>query len=299
MRRKWHALAFVIMLGVLILLSYSVFAAGGTTTWVSFINVGQGDSILVQVGGGFDVLIDGGDKNAGDDVLAYLRSRSVDDIDVMVATHADADHIGGLIDVLAADDIPVERVLFNGYPGTSKTWENFVAAVAAEGLTLEATSYPDTHLWGAVTVYILNPLPGLTNPNQNDASVVILIDHMNIEILLTGDVEESVELDVASRGIPYWIGSECCAEVLKVAHHGSNSSTSVNFLATVQPDDAVISVGDNSYGHPSDEILARLSGADVTVWRTDEKGTILAISSGISVELMDLLKRVFVPVVQK
>jgi len=298
MRRKWVVLAIIVMLGVSIGLTVSVFAAEDNTIWVSFIDVGQGDSILVQDSNGFDVLIDGGKTSAGDAVLTYLRSRGVDDIEVMIATHADADHIGGLIDVLEADDIPVYQVIYNGYPGTTDTWNDFVAAVTTEGLTLEATNYPETHLWGGITAYTLNPLPGLTAPDQNDASVVMLIDHANVEILLTGDISEGVELQVASRGIPYWDDFHCCAEILKVAHHGSKYSTSPSFLSTVRPEDAVISVGDNSYGHPAPETLDRLAAAGVTVWRTDEHGTILTISDGIIANIRVFLNELFLPLVQ-
>ena len=235
MQRKWIVAGTIILVGIFVSLRITVLAAEANEIQVSFIDVGQGDSILIQDSNGFDVLIDGGKSSAGPAVLAYLRSHNVDDIDVMIATHADSDHIGGLIEVLNADDIPVEQVLYNGYPGDTATWNTFVAAVAAEGLTLEATNYPDTHLWGGITAYTLNPLPGLTNPEQNDVSVVILIDHANVEVMLTGDIGEDVELDVAGRGIPYWLGTECCAEVLKIAHHGSKYSTSASFLATDAP----------------------------------------------------------------
>lgn len=109
--------------------------------------------------------------------------------------------------------------------------------MAAEGLSLQTAQYPDTYLWGNMTAYILNPEVGLVDPDENDVSVVVLIDHAKIEFLLTGDLEEAEELQVAGRGVPYWFGPNCCAEILKVAHHGSDSSTSASFLATVQPDD--------------------------------------------------------------
>ncbi len=299
MYRKWVILVAVLLLGVLVSISIVALAAEDNRIWISFIDVGQGDSILIQDLDGFDVLIDGGRTSAGETVLAFLRSRGVDDIDVMIASHADSDHIGGLIDVLEADDIPVEQVLYNGYPGSTLTWTNFVTAVTAEGLTLEATNYSDVHFWGDITAYILNPLPGLTNPEQNDASVVVLIDHANIEIMLTGDIGDGVELQVASRGVPYWSGPTCCAEILKVGHHGSKYATSASFLATVQPDDAVISVGVNSYGHPAPETLDRLAAAGVTVWRTDELGTILSISDGIGYTISNLLYEIFLPLVSK
>ena len=299
MDRKRVVLITVILLGVLVSISIVALAAEDNRIWISFIDVGQGDLILIQDSDGFDVLIDGGKTSAGETVLAFLRSREVDDIDVMIASHADSDHIGGLIDVLEADDIPVEQVLYNGYPGSTLTWTNFVTAVTAEGLTLEATNYADVHFWGNITAYILNPLPGLTNPEQNDASVVVLIDHANIEIMLTGDIGDGVELQVASRGVPYWTGPECCAEVLKVGHHGSQYATSASFLATVQPNDAVISVGDNSYGHPTTETLDRLAAAGVTVWRTDEQGTILSISDGIGYTISNLIHDIFLPIISK
>jgi competence protein ComEC len=148
---------------------------------VSFINVGQGDSALISDYTGHDVLIDGGKSSAGSTVVAYIREKNVDDIDVMVASHADSDHIGGLINVLNSVDIPVEKVIYNGYPGDTDTWNEFVTAVENEGLTLEPAQFPLEMNWGETTAYILNPLPGLSNPDQNDVSVVVLLDHSNIE----------------------------------------------------------------------------------------------------------------------
>lgn len=117
---------------VLILIALSIllftftinsFAASTDSIQVSFINVGQGDSALIQNSNNFDVLIDGGKSSAGPTVVAYLREQGVDDIDIMVASHADSDHIGGLINVLELDDIPVEQVVYNGYPGDTTTWD--------------------------------------------------------------------------------------------------------------------------------------------------------------------------------
>ena len=108
----------------------------------TFIDVGQGDAALLRDGEGFDVLIDGGKTSAGPTVLAVLRSLGITELDVMVASHADADHIGGLIDVLEADDIVIQQVLYNGYPGSTVTWSNFAAAVAADGLALTPAQSP-------------------------------------------------------------------------------------------------------------------------------------------------------------
>jgi len=241
-----------------------------------FINVGQGDAALLRDGEGFDVLIDGGRPSAGDDLLAFLRAHGVTQLDAMVATHADADHIGGLIDVLEADDITVSAVYYNGYPGSTATWSNFEAAVAADGLTLTPLQFPQELDWGAMRVYVLNPPAGLTNPETNDASIVLRVDiGPEINYLFTGDIDTEIEAEILARGTPV------AAEVLKVAHHGSAYGSSEVFLAAVSPEEAVISVGANSYGHPAPETLSRLQDAGANIWRTDQHMHIFVESDGL------------------
>ena len=136
MRKRIIPLAIAApLLALAILLIPSVYGDGSTTLQVSFINVGQGDSILLRDSNGFDVLVDGGKTGQSSTILDYLRALGVDDIDVMVATHADSDHIGGLIGVLQASDIPVQSVLYNGYPDpdNSLTWQSFVGRWSAKG----------------------------------------------------------------------------------------------------------------------------------------------------------------------
>ena len=159
--------ALLILIVLLTLITISVSANQLNTIQVSFINVGQGDSALIQDGDGFDVLIDGGRASAGPTVVAYIREQNVDDIEVMVASHADSDHIGGLIEVLNEPDIPVDTVLYNGYPGDTLSWDAFVTAIANEGASLIAAQFPITYTWGSSTAHILNPVPGLTDPESN------------------------------------------------------------------------------------------------------------------------------------
>ncbi len=245
-----------------------------TTLTVSFIDVGQGDSIWIHDSDNFDILIDGGKPAAGPTVLAYLRAHLIDDIDVMVATHPDSDHIGGLINVLNAADIPVEQVLYSGYPGDTATWTNFTTAVTNEGLTLTTAQYPVEYTWGSSTAQILNPVSGLISPETNDASVVVLLSHGDVRFLFPGDISSSVEAAVVAHGTPV------AAQVLKVAHHGSAYSSSASFLSAVNPLEAVISVGTNTYGHPSPDTISRLLAAGARVWRTDQQGTIVIVSTG-------------------
>jgi competence protein ComEC len=241
---------------------------------VTFIDVNQGDSALIRDANGFDILIDGGKTSAGPTVLAMIKEQGLDDIDVMVASHADADHIGGLITVLQDNDIPVREVYYNGYPGSTLTWLSFVDAVNAEGVTLTAAQFPQTFTWGNTTAHILNPASGLVNPETNDASVVILLVHGSTRYLFTGDIDSTIEATVIARGTPV------AAEVLKVAHHGSAYSSSAAFLSAVSPLEALISVGDNSYGHPAEVTLNRLLEAGARIWRTDLQGNINIASDG-------------------
>jgi len=230
---------------------------------VSFLNVGLGDAALLRDSSGFVVLIDGGGPSAGSSVTAFLRAQGVAEIDVMVATHADNDHIGGLIKVLEMEDIPVRAVIYNGYPGSSSKWIEFMAAVAAEGLTPIVAQYPQTFQWGEMTAQVLNPVSGLDNPQQNPASLVLRIDIGNESLLFAGDIDATVEAQILARGTPV------AARVLKVAHHGDAGSSSAGFLAAVSPSDSVISVGPNGKDRPAPETIQRLLDAGSRVWRTD------------------------------
>jgi competence protein ComEC len=243
---------------------------------VAYINVGQGDSILIKDQQGFNALIDGGRSSAGPTVVAYLKQQGVSSLDVMVATHADADHIGGLIDVLRDANIQVQAVYYSGYEGDTATWADFATAVAEKGSTFQAAQFPQTYTWGGTTAHILNPAPGMANPDSNDTSVVILLDHGDDHYLFTGDIDSTMEATIVARGTPV------AAQVLKVAHHGSSASSSEAFLAAVAPHEAVISVGPNSYGHPATDTISRLEAAGAEIWRTDQFGTILFMDNGIT-----------------
>jgi competence protein ComEC len=261
---------------------------------ISFIDVGQGDSALIQTSDGYNILIDGGVVAEGQTVLNYLRNNGVTNLSAIVASHADSDHIGGLITVLNATDITIESVIYNGYPGDTQTWVNFVSAVTNEGLSLTTAQYQGEFHWGITTAYILNPPAGLANPETNDASVVMLVDYDNIETLFTGDIDSTIESEVISRG-------SVAADILKVAHHGSNYSSSTAFLDAVHPANSVISVGPNSYGHPGADTLARLSGSGTIIWRTDINGTIVVTSSdGNSYQVIPAISGAFffLPMVQ-
>ncbi|MCL4561030.1 MAG: hypothetical protein M1281_10485 [Chloroflexi bacterium] len=201
----------------------------------------------------------------------------------MVASHADSDHIGGLISVLQAPDISVHQVLYNGYPGDTTTWTRFAAAAAADDLALTPIQYLQELAWGLMDAHVLNPSSGLSNPETNQASLVIRVDTGTVNYLFTGDIDSTIEATVVARGTPL------ASEILKVAHHGSAYSSSTGFLAAADPQAAIISVGTNSYGHPSPETISRLLAAGAVVGRTDELGTILVTSNGTTYSISPAL----------
>ena len=235
---------------------------------VHFIDVGQGDAILIDRGD-TDILVDGGPTSAN--VLAYLRGQAIGDIDLLVATHPHADHIGGLADVLA--QYVVSEVWVNGDTATSQTYQSFAAAVADEGAPVREVTRGHTTQMNGLEIAVLNPTSQLTGDLNGD-SVVFRLTCGGVSVLLTGDATSNSEASMLADS-----GLGLDSDVLKVGHHGSSTSTSAAFLAAVSPTDAVISVGaGNTYGHPTQETLGRLAAAGATVFRTDLNGTVVLTS---------------------
>jgi len=231
-----------------------------------FIDVGQGDSCWLDLPDGRDVLIDGGKPAAGPTVVAYLTNNGVTDIDLMVATHGDYDHIGGLLHVLAA--MPVTEAWLDSQTCTTATCRQFYQALNDSGVVTATVRMGETYLWGDVTILVLNPSKPLYS-DKNENSVTLRVSYDGTDFLLTGDAETGAEGRMMASGLPL------DAEILKVAHHGSNSSSSAEFLTAVGPSEAIISVGRNSYDHPREEVLQRLADVGARIWRTDQAGTII------------------------
>jgi len=234
---------------------------------VHFIDVGQADSIYIELPDNNDILIDGGNVADGPLVVDYLTKQGVDDIELLIATHPHEDHIGGLPDVLNA--FRVEKVIDSGKSATSKIYNTYAATVKAEGCTYEQDNY-QSYTWGntALQIYTGNE----TWNDVNDYSVVCRLDTGDIEFMFMGDAETPVE-DILT--------GDLSAEILKVGHHGSTTSTSAAFLARINPKVAVISVGTgNTYGHPAPETLNKLQAAGIKVYRTDLNGNVVVSTDG-------------------
>jgi len=225
-----------------------------------FLNVGQADAILVREGGK-TALIDAG--SAG--VVTQLRALGVDTIDLLVASHNHADHIGGMIGVLAGT--VVRFYLDNGVPHTTATYQRTIQAVATSGAQyLRPTARTIT--LGTAQLRVLPPPPNLAD--QNNSSVGILLQYGDFRAVLTGDSEQ-FELQ-------YWLQHDSIPEVtvVKIAHHGSPNGTTPAWISATHPQVAVISVGTgNTYGHPSAEVVQEWENAGANVYRTDRDGTVI------------------------
>ncbi len=234
---------------------------------VHLIDVGQADSIYIQLPDHVDVLIDGGNVADGQLVCNYLRAQGVDDIELMIATHPHEDHIGGLPAVLSA--FKVDEIIDSGATATTKCCSQYSSTAAAEGCPRLADN-KQSFTWGNSVLQILTGSE--TWDDANDYSVVCRLDTGNIEFLFTGDASTSVENIL--RG-------DLNAEILKVGHHGSSYSSSSGFLSRVMPDLAIISVGTgNTYGHPTAAALSRLMNIGSNIYRTDLNGTVVVTTDG-------------------
>ncbi len=245
---------------------------------VHFLDVGQADAILLECGGEF-MLIDGGNKADGSLVVSYLEQQGVEKLEAVVCTHAHEDHVGGLPAVLSVYE--TETVYAPTRTYSSNIFDDFVYYTDQQGLEITIPAPGDSFDLGTANVAVMGPVKSYAEPN--DTSIVLRVEFEDTVFLFTGDMEIAAENDM----LDYW-GEEFNwqADVLKVGHHGSDTSTGYRFLNAVMPDYGVISVGaDNSYGHPCELPLSRLSDADVMVFRTDKLGHVLAVSDGKTVTL--------------
>ena len=243
---------------------------------IHVIDVGQGDSILIRTAGG-DMLIDAGPSSGEDELKAYLTEMQVDDIEYAVFTHPDADHIGNADMILT--DYTVSNVIMPDHSKDSKTYQRMMTALDASGATLVSPEPDLTFTMGSMTVTVLAPVEDKYS-STNDYSVVMRLDFGETSFMMTGDAEKTSEEDILGR---YSMNFLDC-DVIKVGHHGSDTSTSQAFLDAVSPEIALISCGEgNTYGHPYAVTLQKLEAASADIYRTDEWGDIVLVSDGTDI----------------
>ncbi len=237
---------------------------------VHFIDVGQGDSTLIKCGD-HSMLIDTGDDTKGTAIQNYLKKQSVKKLDYLILTHPDSDHIGGAPVIITKFEI--NKVFISNYEKDNKTYRKLIQALDDKKLSYSTPKVGYEFSLGSAAVTILAPDKEYDNPN--DASIALIVKNGDNKFLFTGDAEAEAEKDISNSGF------DITADVYKVGHHGSRTSTSAEFMRKVKPKYAVISCAEgNSYGHPHAETLNTLRARGVKLYRTDEEGSIIATSDG-------------------
>ena len=279
-RRNWPILAWVLLLSGLILLPVaSALARPGLGMTVEILPVGQGDCILITSPEGRRVLVDGGEQEAYYRVIRpYLQKRGIRRLDLVVATHAHSDHLGGLVCLLKDAGIRTDRIMEPGVLHNTQLYTNFLRQIKIRRIPYtkgrRGTSF---RLGSKITGEVLWPLrTGGVYQELNDSSIVLRLTYGDWRVLLTGDAGHTVEAQLQSLE-----GVKLRAHLLKVGHHGSKDATGTAFLRAVGPRVAVICVGrGNVFGHPAPEVLTTLRRAGATIYRTDRHGLIRAHFTG-------------------
>ena len=239
---------------------------------VYFFNVGQADCIFIT-NSGESMIIDAGNNSDGKNIVNQLKDMNITKIDYVVGTHAHEDHIGGLDNIL--NNFSIGKVLMPKKSTTTKSYEDVLKAVKNKKLKITAPNIGDVFYLGGAKCEIKNV--DHNTDDLNETSIVIEMTYGERKFLFTGDTETTKEKEISWNDI----------DVLKVAHHGSSSSTSNDFLDESKPEYAVISCGlNNDYGHPHKEVVKRLNG--IETYRTDQDGTILITCDGKNLEFEKL-----------
>jgi len=239
---------------------------------ITYLDVGQGDCTFIKLPNGETMLIDAGNQRDGQRIIQYIQSQDAAALDYVISTHPHADHIGGMAEVIRAFD--VKNVYMPKQSHTSETFENLLDTIAEKDLTIQ-TAKAGKVLFdeGSLKAEFLAPV-GEGYYNLNNYSAVLKLAYNDKYFLFMGDAEQEVENELLESG------QDLSADVLKVGHHGSDTSSGKGFLEAVRPSFAVISVGTgNSYGHPDAVTLSALQELGADIWRTDEKGTVVIIAT--------------------
>ena len=245
----------------------------GNGMTVHFIDVGQADCALVECDGEF-MIIDGGNVGDGQLVVSYLKQMGVETLEAVVCSHGHEDHVGGLPAVLSVFDAETVYAPVTGYD--TKVFRDFVSKTEANAGKITVPAPGDQFHLGSATCTVLGPVKEYEDPNHT--SIVLKVSYGDSDFLFTGDSEVGPENDM----IDYWGQNfNWEMEVLKVGHHGSDTSSGYRFVYEVSPTYGVISVGeDNDYGHPHEEPLSRLKDAGLLIFRTDYLGHVIAQTDG-------------------
>ncbi len=248
---------------------------------VHFIDVGQGDAILIQnKKNNKNMLIDGGDRynRVAEKLTSYLEEQEIDTIHAVVSTHPHADHIGGLTSVIK--NFAVERIYDSGRVHTTQTYENYLILINEKDIPFYTPRRGDEIKLGDLIFEVLHPEGNVEDYSLNNASIVLRLDYKQVSFLFTGDVEYEAEIEILATD------KELQSQILKVGHHGSRTSTNEEFLKEIIPEIAVIQAGeDNRYGHPHTEVLDLLDEYGVEIFSNNVHGDVVIKTDGITYQV--------------
>ncbi len=238
------------------------------------LDVGQGQSVLIEADGHY-MLLDGGGRSSSSFVVSYLKQQGIENFDLITLSHYDEDHMSGLVGVLPV--FPDGQILLPSYVGEGELYQSFATAVVSNGADISHPQVGEVYSLGNATVEVVGPVR-TDYAVDNDRSLAFRITYGDIRCLICGDAEETAEIDMVNSG------RGISAEIYVVNHHGSRSSTTDAFLEAVTPSYALISCGlNNSYGHPTIEVLQRLQERGIQMYRTDLQGTVILYSDGSAI----------------
>jgi len=275
LRKQFRLLILTLLLFLSVFVWWRVVAASPRELTVAFLTIGQGDSIYIEAPNGNQLLVDGGNGKQILSELGAVMPFTDRSIDIVIGTHPDADHVGGLIPVLSR--YTVSAVLEPGSSADTATYRALEKEISDKQIPrIIAHRGMVVDLGGGVTFTILSPDRDTTHMETNESSVVGQLRYGSTTVLLTGDAPQSVERHLVSID-----GARLESTVLKAGHHGSRTSSADSFVRTVHPTVAVISAGKNNrYGHPHVEVLQTLKKYGISIVRTDDDGRIVFISDG-------------------
>jgi competence protein ComEC len=277
MKKSFFILLILVVLNILVL-PFVVYLSMPAYLEVSFFDIGQGDSIFIEAPGNYQVLIDGGPSYSK--VLDSLSKEMLfndKEIDLIILSHPESDHITGLLSVL--ENYKVDNILWTGIEKEGEKFETWKRMISEEGANVYYANSGDEVIMGEVSLKIIHPeelLKGETFKESNDTAIVSKLQYKDSSFLFTGDISSKVESELTDIDV----------DILKIPHHGSKYSTSEDFLKKVSPLASVIQVGNNSYGHPTEEVLTRLDNFDIKVLRNDTDGDIKIISDGLNYKII-------------
>ncbi|MFP4199404.1 MAG: MBL fold metallo-hydrolase [Halanaerobium sp.] len=268
----WKKLALLILI-VLFAITFTLNTTAQNLK-IHFIDVGQGDSILIETAAGENILVDGGDRadKIAAGIIDYLQKQKIEKLDYLISTHPHADHIGGLADIL--DSFEVETVLDSGKIHTSKTYENYLTKIDQKNINFKTPRRGDQFQLGKTKLKFLHPDSPVEAYDLNNSSLVFLLEYRQQKFLFTGDIEKEVEATLLKEN------PDLRVNLIKVPHHGSKTSSSKDFVEQLKPETAVIQVGDNHYGHPAAEVIELYQNQGARVYRNDLNGNLVVTADG-------------------